>query len=208
MNLTDPLKPAQQPRGIGIDPDDLGGLVGDRDLDQLVQLLVDAALEQSEQRRPGDIGAAAAAQLLHLAELIERVLKFALDGVEPVELGSFHPAFLGADHGELGLGEPIELGEIGLDDLVQVGGSKGAVADAGEKRVGPGLEQLLAMPGKLQLALQLLVGDARAAEIAVRLAHAPIGKRRRRERQGEQQARGDQELGLVAHHKSLSFCGG
>src|SRR6476619_2704860 len=63
------------------------------------------------------------------------------------------------------------------------------------------------MPGKLQLALQLLVGDARAAEIAVRLAHAPIGKSRRRERQGEQQARRDQELGLVAHHKSLSFCG-
>ena len=125
MNLTDPLKPAQQPRGIGIDPDDLGGLVGDRDLDQLVQLLVDAALEQSEQRRPGDIGAAAAAQLLHLAELIERVLKFALDGVQPVELGGFHPPLLGADHSELGLGEPIQLGEIGLDDLVQVSGSEG-----------------------------------------------------------------------------------
>ena len=74
MDLADPLELAQQPRGVGVDPHHLGGLVGDRDLDELVQLLVDAALEQGDQRRPGDVGTAAAAQLLDLAELVERVL--------------------------------------------------------------------------------------------------------------------------------------
>ena len=93
--------------------------------------------------------------------------------------------------------------------LVQIGGAERAVADAGEKRVGPGLEQLLAMPRKLQLALELLMGDARAGEIAVRLGHAPIGERGRRERHGKQQSRGDEELRLVAHRKSRELsCGG
>src|SRR5262245_58334686 len=99
MNLADGIEPAQQPCGISVDPYHLGSLVGDGDLDQLVQLLVDAALEQSKQRRPGDVRAPAAAQLLYFAQLIERALKFALDGVEPVEFGSLHPAFLRADHG-------------------------------------------------------------------------------------------------------------
>ena len=48
MDLADLLEPAQKLRRIGIDPDDLSGLVGDGDLDELVQLLVDAALQQCE----------------------------------------------------------------------------------------------------------------------------------------------------------------
>src|SRR5262249_43090922 len=139
------------------------------------------------------------AQLLDLSELIERMLELRLDVVEPVELCRFHPALIWAHHGELLLGELVELGKVRFDDLVQVGGAQRAVADAGEQSVGPGLEQLLAMPGKLELALELLVGDTGAAEITVRFANAPISERRRRERHSQQQARGDQELGLVAH---------
>ncbi len=77
MDLTDPLEPAQQPRRVGVDPIDLGGLVGDRDLDQLVELLVDAALEKREQRRPGRVRPPPAAQLLDILELVERMLVFA-----------------------------------------------------------------------------------------------------------------------------------
>ena len=111
--------------------------------------------------------------MLNLAELVERVLEFLLDGVEPIELHRFHPALVGADHGELGLGKPLKFGQIGFDDLMQVSCSKGAVADAGQKRIGPGLEQLLAMAGKLQLALEFLVGNARAAEIDVGFGSRP-----------------------------------
>ena len=88
--------------------------------------------------------------------------------------------------------------------LMQIGGAEGPVADAGEQRVGPGLEQLLAVAGELELALELLMGDARAAEIGVRLSDAPIGERRGGQRQGEQQACGDQELGLIAHVSLVS----
>ena len=178
---------------------DLGGLVGDGDLDELVQLLVDASFKECNQPLPRDVGTAAAAQLLDLAKLIERVLIFRLDGIEPLELGGFDPAFLGAHHGELGLGQLLELGEIGFDDLVKIGRPQGPVAHAGQQRIGPGLEQLLAMARKLQLPLQLLMRDARAAEKAMGLRHAPISERRRRQGHGEQQARGNQELGLIAH---------
>jgi hypothetical protein len=48
MDLTDPLEPAQEPRRVGVDPINLGGLVGDSDLDKLIELLVDAALQKGE----------------------------------------------------------------------------------------------------------------------------------------------------------------
>ena len=86
MHLADLLEPAQQSRGIGIDPVHLRGLVGHGNLDQLVQLLIDAAFQQFDQPLPGDVGAAVAAQLLDLAQLVQGVLIFGLDGVEPDEL--------------------------------------------------------------------------------------------------------------------------
>jgi hypothetical protein len=55
------------------------------------------------------------------------------------------------------------------------------------------------MAGKLELALEFLMGNARAAEIGVRLTHAPIGKGGRAQGESEQQACGDQELRLVTH---------
>ena len=70
VNLANPLEPAQERRGVGIDPDDLGGLVGNGDLDQLVELLVNSALEQVDQLLPGDVGPAAAPELLDLGELV------------------------------------------------------------------------------------------------------------------------------------------
>ena len=79
MDLAHALEPAQELGRVGIDPDDLGGLVGNADLDQLVELLVDAAFEQIGQLLPGDVRAAAAAQLLDLAELVERALEFLPD---------------------------------------------------------------------------------------------------------------------------------
>ena len=82
---------------------DLGGLVGDADLDQLVQLLVDAAFEQSRsafaRRRRGGRGCATARP--RRADRACAEIR-CLICVEPVELGGFrHLAFLGADHGEL-----------------------------------------------------------------------------------------------------------
>ena len=77
------------------------------------------------------------------------------------------------------LGEVLEGRKIGLDDLVEIGRAEGAVRHAGQQRVGPSLEELLAVPGKLKLPLQLFVGDARAREITVRLRYTPIGERRR-----------------------------
>ncbi len=73
----------------------------------------------------------------------------------------------------------------------------------GKEGIGPRLEQLLAVAGELQLPLELLMGDAGAAEEGVGLGNAPIGKRRGRQRQGQKQSRGDEELGLVAHDRPL-----
>ncbi len=75
MDLADALEPAQELCRVGVDPDHLGGLVGDADLDQLVQLLIDAAFEQVDQPLPGDVGTAAAPQLLDLVELVQSVLE-------------------------------------------------------------------------------------------------------------------------------------
>ena len=108
MDLADALEPAQEPGSVGIDPEHFGGLVGDGDLDQLVELLVDAAFEQFDQLLPGDVGPAAAAQLLDLGELIERVLVFVPDGCEPVDLGRFGALLVGPDDGQLFLGEVLE----------------------------------------------------------------------------------------------------
>ena len=80
------------------------------------------------------------------------------------------------DHGELFLGQPLKLGNVRFNDLVQIGGAERPVADAGEKRVGPRLKQLLAVAGKLELALEFLMGNARAAEIGANRPYAPIGK--------------------------------
>ena len=204
MDLADALEPAQELGGVGIDPDDLGGLVGHADFDQLVELLVDAALEQIDQPLPGDIGAAAAAQLLDLAELIERALELLPDLRQACELGGFGLAFVVADDGELSLGQGLERREIGIDHLVQIGGAQGTVGHSGQQRVGPGLEQLLAMAGELELPLELLMGDARARQIAMRPGHAPIGERCRGKRHGQQQSGGDEELRLVTHRKSLA----
>ena len=104
------------------------------------------------------------------------MLVLLLDGVETLDLGRFGPALSLRDHGELFLGQPLKLGNVRFNDLVQIGGAERPVADAGEERVGPRLEQLLAVAGKLELALEFLMGNARAAEIGVRLTHAPIGK--------------------------------
>ena len=179
MDLADALEPAQELRGVGIDPDDLGGFVGHADLDQLVELLVDAALEQIGQPLPGNIGTAAAAQLLDLAELIERALEFLPDLRQACELSGFGLTFVLADDGELSLGQGLKRREIGIDHLVQIGGAQGPICHSGQQRIGPGLEQLLAMAGELELALELLMGDARARQIAMRPGHAPIGERRR-----------------------------
>jgi hypothetical protein len=108
MNLTDALEPAQEPRRVGIDSDDLGCLVGEAHLDQLVQLLVDAASEEIGEFLPGDVRLAAAAQLLDLAELIERALVLLLDLREPGKLGGFGLAFVLIDDGELCLDERLE----------------------------------------------------------------------------------------------------
>ena len=90
MDLADALEPAQELRRVGVDPDHFGGLVGDADLDQLVQLLVDAAFEQIDQPLPGDVGTAATAQLLDLVELVQRVLEFAAGSASRrVKLGGF-----------------------------------------------------------------------------------------------------------------------
>ena len=45
MDLADTFEPAQELRRVSIDPDHFGSLVGNGDLDQLVELLVDAAFE-------------------------------------------------------------------------------------------------------------------------------------------------------------------
>ena len=50
---------------------------------------------------------------------------------------------------ELGLGQALELGEVGFDHLVQIGGPQGPVAHAGEQRVGPGFEELLGVVRQL-----------------------------------------------------------
>ncbi len=199
MDLAESLQPVEQHRGVGVDPVDLGGLVGHADFDQLVQVLIDAAFQQFDQPLPGDVRAPAAAQLLDLGELIQGVLILALDGVQPVELGGFLLALLRPDHGELALGQLFKLGEIGVDDFVQIRRSERPVGHADQERVGPGLEQLLTVAGKLQLALQLLVGDAGAGQVTMGFRHAPIGKPRRRKRHGEQQGRRDEELGPIAH---------
>ena len=48
MDLADAFELTQEPRRVGVDPVDLGGFVGDPDLDQLVELLVDASLEERD----------------------------------------------------------------------------------------------------------------------------------------------------------------
>ena len=199
MGLADLLEPGEQPCRIGIDSIDLGGLVGNRNLDQLVQLLVDAALEQRDQRRPGDVGPPAAAKLLDLGELVEGVLELGLDGGKPVHLCRLHPPFIGGHESKLRLGQALQLVEIGFDHLMEIGRAERAVADAGQQRIGPGLEQLLAVAGQLKLPLELLMGDAGAAEEGMGFGDPPIGKAGRRQGHGEQQPSCDQKLGLVAH---------
>ena len=85
--------------GVGVDPHDLGGLVGDRDIDELVQLLVDAALEQRDQGRPGDVGPAAAPQLLDLGKLVEGMLNSCLMASSRSSSCGFDAPLVGADHG-------------------------------------------------------------------------------------------------------------
>ncbi len=109
---------------------------------------------------PGDVGTAAAAELLDLAELIERVLKFLTDQSEPLELGRFGLLFFGTDNGELLLAELLQRRQVRVDHLVEIGGAEGALGDAGQKRVGPSLEQLLTVARQLKLPLELLVGDS------------------------------------------------
>ena len=108
MNLTDALEPAQELSRVGIDPDDLGCLVGQADFDQLVQLLVDAASEEICEFLPGDVRLAAAPELLDLAKLIERTLKLLLDLREPCEFGGLGLAFVVIDDGELFFDERLE----------------------------------------------------------------------------------------------------
>ena len=199
MDLADAFEPAQELCRVGVDPDHFGGLVGDAHLDQFVQLLIDAAFEQIDQPLPGDVGTAATAQLLDLVELVQRVLEFAADLLQAGKLGGFGFLLLGPDDGELLVAQVLQRGEIGLDHLVQVGRAERAIADPREQCVGPGLEQLRAVPRELELALELFMGDARAGEIGVRLGHAPIGQRSRGERHGQKQSRGDEELRLVTH---------
>ena len=199
MDLADALEPAQELCRVGVDPDHFGGLVGDADLDQFVQLLIDAALEQIDQPLPGDVGTAAAPQLLDLVELVQSVLKLAADLLEAGKLGGFGLLLLGPDDGELLVAQVLQRGEIGLDDLVQIGRAERAIADPREQCVGPGLEQLRAVARELELPLELLMGDARAGQIGVRLGDAPIGQRSRGERHGQKQSRGDEELRLVTH---------
>ena len=187
MDLADLLKPREKVGRVGVDPQHLGALVSDGDLDQLVELLVDAALQQFDQLLPGDIGPAAAAELLDLGQLIQGVLVFVPDGAEAVDLGRLGLALVALDDAELFLGEVLERRKIRFDDLVQIGCPQRPVGQAGQKRVGPGLEQLLAVAGELELPLELLVGDARPREVAVRLGHPPIGQGRRRKGHSEQQ---------------------
>jgi hypothetical protein len=46
MDLAHALEPAQEAGGVGIDPDHFGGLVGDTNLDKLVEFLVDTPFEE------------------------------------------------------------------------------------------------------------------------------------------------------------------
>ncbi len=168
-------------------------------VDQAVKLLVDAASEQIGQFLPGDVRLAAAAQLLDLAELVERALEFLPDFRQPRELRGLGPALIGIDDGKLLFGKGLKRREIGFDHLVEIGGAEGPVGHAGQERIGPGLEELLAVARDLKLPLELLMGDARAREIAMRLGHTPIGKRRRGKRHRQKQSRRHEELRLVAH---------
>ena len=101
MDLADALEPAQQLGRVGIDPDDLGGLVGDGDLDQLVELLIDAALQQRDQVLPGDVGPATAPELFDLRQLIQSVLKLLLDLLQTIEFSRLGLELVGPDNGEL-----------------------------------------------------------------------------------------------------------
>ena len=101
MDLADALEPAQQLGRVGIDPDDLGGLVGDGDLDQLVELLIDAALQQRDQVLPGDVGPATAPELFDLRQLIQSVLKLLLYLLQTIEFSRLGLEFVGPDNGEL-----------------------------------------------------------------------------------------------------------
>ena len=204
MDLADALEPAQELRRVGIDPDHLGGLVGDADLDQLVELLVDAALEQIDQpsaRRRRDGRGCATARPRRAdracAGIPARIC------VEPRELGGFGLALLGRRRWRaLSRSASWSAARSESITLLQIGGAEGPVGDPGQQRVGPGLEQLLAVARELELPLKLLMGDARAGEIAMRLGHAPIGERGRRKRHGKKQSGGDEELRLVTHRNS------
>ena len=61
MDLTDALQPAQELGCVRIDPQHLGSLVGDGDLNEFVEFLVEAALQQSDQVLPGHVRPATAA---------------------------------------------------------------------------------------------------------------------------------------------------
>ena len=201
MDLADALKPREKTRCIGVDAQNFGSLIRDGHFDEPVELLIEAALHQFEQVLPSDVGPAAAPELLDLAQLIERLLEFALDRCNPFELSGLGRAFVGTDKSKFLFRELFQGSKVGLDDLVQIGGAERPIGDPGHQRVGPGLEQLLAVAGELQLSLELLMCDLRAREIAVGLGDPPISECRSRQRHGEQQARGDEELGLVAHDR-------
>ncbi len=130
VDLADALEPVQELCSIGIDSHDFGGLVRHGDFDQLVELLIDAVFGQLEQILPGDIRPAAVTQLFHLAELIQGLLKLPLDRGKPLKLGGFALVFLGPHQGQLPLGEVLQCSEVGLDDLVQIGGAQRLVAHA------------------------------------------------------------------------------
>ena len=89
VDLADALEPAQQLCGVGVDPDHLGGLVGHADLDQLVELLVDAAFEEIDQPLPGDVGAAAAPQLLDFAQADPECAGTPVDLVRRIKFDGF-----------------------------------------------------------------------------------------------------------------------
>src|SRR5262245_30257103 len=139
MDLAYALEPTQELGRVGVDPDDLGGLVGETDIDQPVQLLIDAASEQIVEFLPGDVRLAAAAQLLDLAELVERALEFLPDLRQPRELGGLGLPLVRIDDGELLFGKRLKRREIGFDYLVKIGRAERPVGHSGQKRVGPGL---------------------------------------------------------------------
>src|SRR3990172_2931470 len=119
MDLAYPLEPAQELGGVGIDPDHFGDLVGDTDLDQLVELLIDTPLEEIDQPLPSDVRTAATAQLLNLSELIQSVLELLSDLGQALKFGRFGLELIRRNDGEFFFTQLLQGREIGIDDLMQ-----------------------------------------------------------------------------------------